>query len=54
LVTSRTEEGPQSPIEALRAKRDEVAARTETLIPLLEYRDIGLHVKYRLIGRGDG
>lgn len=46
-------ETPQSPMEALRAKRQEIADRTEVLIPLAGYEEMGLHIKYRLIGRDE-
>lgn len=49
-----TASSPQSPFETLRAKRDEVAAKTDVLIPLgSAYDDIGLHAKYRLITRDE-
>lgn len=50
-VTDPESTGPQSPMEALRVKRDETAARTEVLIPLPGYEEAGLKAKYRLIDR---
>src|SRR6266576_482791 len=48
------ERGPQTPFEALRAKRDEVASRTTVLIPLgSAYTEMGVHAKYRLLDRTD-
>ena len=45
-------DGPQTPFEALRAKRDEIASRTTVLIPLgSAYADMGVHAKYRLLDR---
>lgn len=45
--------GPQSPIEALRAKRDEIEAKREVYIPILGYEEIGLKAKYRLLDRAE-
>lgn len=46
------DDSPQTPFEALRAKRDEVASRTSVMIPLGgAYDEMGVHVKYRLIDR---
>jgi len=45
--------GPQSPLEALRVRREEVANRREILIGIPAYEDNGLKVKYRLIGRDE-
>lgn len=52
-VTLGEDAPPQSPMEALRAKREEIAGRTTVLIPLPEYEEMGLHVKYRLVGRDE-
>lgn len=51
LVHEQTNGGPQSPMEALRAKRDEVAAKRDVLIPLFGYEEMELKVKYRLLER---
>lgn len=49
--TIKEETGPQSPIEALRVRREEVASHRETLIPLQGYEEMGLKAKYRLVER---
>jgi hypothetical protein len=46
-------DGPQSPLEALRAKRDQIEAHREVLIPIIGYEEMGLKVKYRLVDRGE-
>lgn len=43
--------GPQSLMEQLRAKRQEVAETKETMIPLPGYEEVGLQAKYRLMDR---
>ena len=55
LVHEQTDaaNGPQSPIAALRAKRQEIAERTTTLIPVTGYEEDNIHCKYRLIGRDE-
>jgi hypothetical protein len=55
LVAGMPEErGPQTPFEALRAKRDEIASNTSVLIPLgSAYEDMGVCVKYRLLDRSE-
>jgi hypothetical protein len=51
LVHEQNERGPQSPMEALRAKRDERAAKRDVLIPVIGYEEMELKVKYRLLDR---
>lgn len=53
LATDNVDEGPQTPMEALRARRDEVAARRDTTIPIVGFEAEGLRVQYRLLDRGE-
>lgn len=54
LVHEQLDKGPQTPLEALRAKRDESAAKRDVLIPVgSAYDEIGLKVKYRLLERNE-
>lgn len=51
-ITDRS--GPQTPMEALRAKRNEAASKRDVLIPVgSAYDEEGLRVKYRLLERPD-
>lgn len=43
--------GPQSLMEQLRARREEVASTKETFIPVPGYEEVGLQVQYRLMDR---
>jgi hypothetical protein len=45
------EKSPESLIEALRARRQEVAETTETMMPISGYEEFGLQVKHRLLER---
>jgi len=51
--TEDDQQRPQSPLEALRARRDEVAANREILIQIPGQEDLGLKVKYRLLTRDE-
>jgi hypothetical protein len=51
LVTDQTNDGPQSLMEQLRAKRQEIAERKDILIPLAGYEAEGLYVKHLLLDR---
>lgn len=45
--------GPQNPLEALRARRQEIADKTEVFIGIPGYEEMGLKAKYRLLSRDD-
>lgn len=54
LFDSERRDSPQTPFESLRAKRDEIASRTDVLIPLgSAYTEMGVCVKYRLLDRAE-
>jgi hypothetical protein len=53
LVHELDDESPQNPMEALRARRQEVAERREVLIPIIGYEDLNLKAKYRLLDRSE-
>lgn len=44
------ETSPQSPLAALRARRDEVAENREVFISIPAYEEMGLKARYRLLG----
>lgn len=46
-------DGPQSLMEALRAKREEIASTRETSIPISGYSDMGLAAVHRLMDRDE-
>lgn len=52
-IAAGIEGSPQSPMEALRAKRDEIESNREVMIPLIGYDDTGLKCKYRLLDRSE-
>jgi hypothetical protein len=52
-VVALHQETPQSPMEALRVKRDEIEANRDVRIPLVGFEEMGLQVQYRLIDRQD-
>lgn len=53
LVTDAVEVGPQTPMEALRARRDEVSKKRDTMIPIAGFESEGLRCQYRLLERGE-
>src|SRR4051812_38634650 len=53
LVASLHQETPQSPMEALRVRRDEIESKRDVRIPLVGFEEMGLQVQYRLIERNE-
>jgi hypothetical protein len=50
-IIGQNGDAPQSPFEALRARRNEIAESQETFILLTGWEEIGLKGKYRLLDR---
>src|SRR5215203_2320450 len=50
-IIGQNGDSPQSPFEALRARREELASRQDTFITLTGWEEMGLKGKYRLLTR---